>query len=158
MEALLSSEAEEKRALLDRFTSMENEVVSLRSANAELHRKVNDVEGGLHELGRENQSLQVTSFSFQVKTRIVQPCLCLIIHVNVFQMELAKTQNRKWVDDTHVENCQACDKGFTLTNRKHHCRQCGRIYCKDCSSKTATLPSSKKAVRVCDKCYTELHP
>ena len=57
MEALISSENEEKRAVLDRFAAMENEVTSLRSSNADLHRKLNDVEAGLHELGRENQSL-----------------------------------------------------------------------------------------------------
>ncbi|KAK2568300.1 RUN and FYVE domain-containing protein 2 [Acropora cervicornis] len=39
---------------------------------------------------------------------------------------------------------------------KHHCRNCGGIFCHSCSDYTMPLPSSAKPVRVCDSCYTTL--
>ena len=49
-----------------------------------------------------------------------------------------------------------CACAFTLTNRKHHCRNCGQIFCKDCSAKTAVMPNFKKPQRVCDQCHGEI--
>ncbi|CAO3665516.1 unnamed protein product [Umbelopsis ramanniana] len=41
-----------------------------------------------------------------------------------------------WDDDRSVLNCPLCNKAFTITNRRHHCRLCGRIVCSNqtCSS------------------------
>ncbi|KAH8554952.1 FYVE zinc finger-domain-containing protein [Umbelopsis sp. PMI_123] len=41
-----------------------------------------------------------------------------------------------WDDDKSVLNCPHCNKPFTITNRRHHCRLCGRIVCSNqtCSS------------------------
>ena len=30
------------------------------------------------------------------------------------------------------ENCMSCDKTFGFLTRKHHCRHCGRLVCKQC--------------------------
>ncbi|KAI9493191.1 FYVE zinc finger-domain-containing protein [Zychaea mexicana] len=35
----------------------------------------------------------------------------------------------KWEDDKSVVQCPLCASTFTITNRKHHCRLCGRIVC-----------------------------
>ena len=45
---------------------------------------------------------------------------------------------------------------FSITNRKHHCRNCGQIFCADCSGKQATMPNYKKPQRVCEPCFGEL--
>ncbi|CAF2975730.1 unnamed protein product [Rotaria sp. Silwood2] len=52
------------------------------------------------------------------------------------------------------ETCLECGTKFTITNRRHHCRHCGRVLCKRCSLNE--LPIMKfnlqKPVRVCQLC------
>ena len=50
--------------------------------------------------------------------------------------------------------CHTCSSRFTLFLRKHHCRQCGRIFCDNCSRARRKLRNSPsdELVRVCDGC------
>ncbi|KAJ2892904.1 Vacuolar protein-sorting-associated protein 27, partial [Coemansia aciculifera] len=54
--------------------------------------------------------------------------------------------------------CQRCRTAFTFTNRKHHCRHCGKCYCNDCSSNNTPIPKFAiyDPVRVCHGCYLRL--
>ncbi|KAG8198944.1 hypothetical protein JTE90_015150 [Oedothorax gibbosus] len=61
-----------------------------------------------------------------------------------------------WTQDRQVTYCKQCNKAFSVARRKHHCRNCGEIFCNACSDNTMPLPSSAKPVRVCDMCYTLL--
>ena len=72
-------------------------------------------------------------------------------------MENAKLQGRKWADDSEVGDCHGCQRDFTLTVRKHHCRNCGQIFCNECSSKSASVGNSRKPLRVCESCFKELN-
>merc|ERR1719415_345502 len=51
-----------------------------------------------------------------------------------------------------------CNTQFWFGRRKHHCRSCGRLFCCECSEKTAPIPAEQlyHPVRVCDHCYTTL--
>ncbi|XP_050394285.2 RUN and FYVE domain-containing protein 2 isoform X1 [Patella vulgata] len=62
----------------------------------------------------------------------------------------------QWMDDTESKHCKKCEKEFSISRRKHHCRNCGYIYCNECSDNKMSLPSSSKPVRVCDDCQTFL--
>jgi hypothetical protein len=48
--------------------------------------------------------------------------------------------NRRWVPDKEQTKCLGCDRVFTLTRRRHHCRACGLIFCADCSSDKCLIP------------------
>merc|ERR1719264_641033 len=129
LEAKLGSIADERKALLERCLAAESELDRTRSTTVEMRRKLDDSQAALHELGRENQSIQ---------------------------MELLKQTGRKWADDADASNCSSCGGQFTITNRKHHCRNCGQIFCADCSGRSAPMANYKKPQRVCDPCHSEL--
>lgn len=46
----------------------------------------------------------------------------------------------RWVPDADCEQCTACGAPFTLVRRRHHCRNCGRIFCGKCSTNSLALP------------------
>jgi len=49
---------------------------------------------------------------------------------------------------------------FEQRVRKHHCRCCGRVFCKACTRERAAIPllNFKSLVRVCDSCSMLLLP
>jgi len=52
-------------------------------------------------------------------------------------------------------NCTKCHVPFGILKRKHHCRNCGKTYCQECSSKSIPIPQFGfvEPVRVCEICY-----
>lgn len=65
---------------------------------------------------------------------------------------------RQWVDDAETDLCMGCRKAFTMRLRKHHCRNCGGIFCNACSSKSSAILQYgiTRPVRVCDACFVKL--
>jgi len=65
---------------------------------------------------------------------------------------------RAWVDDSEAKECMSCKVAFSFVNRKHHCRNCGGIFCTPCSSKKNAILAYglTEPVRVCQSCYTKL--
>jgi len=62
-----------------------------------------------------------------------------------------------WTQDQTATTCSLCSKPFSLFNRRHHCRRCGRLCCALCSRHKVHLRSvdAVKPVRVCDQCMDE---
>jgi len=60
-----------------------------------------------------------------------------------------------WQPDSSTKTCHHCNTKFTLINRRHHCRHCGNIFCKKCTTQRSTIPNLAytEPVRVCDECY-----
>lgn len=59
LEAKLSNSIEDRKILLDRCIASENMSENLKAQNIDLKRKCEDLLAGIHELGREHQTLQV---------------------------------------------------------------------------------------------------
>lgn len=61
----------------------------------------------------------------------------------------------EWVPDIAAPACMRCDAHFTAFRRRHHCRNCGKVFCASCSSNSIPLPrfGQLKPVRVCDECF-----
>ena len=68
-----------------------------------------------------------------------------------------------WTPDDERNNCSRCDGPFTMLNRKHHCRACGKIFCSECSAHNGSIPSyvhkvyntnGSRGLRLCSGCNT----
>ncbi|XP_030024581.2 lateral signaling target protein 2 homolog [Manduca sexta] len=61
----------------------------------------------------------------------------------------------EWVPDIAAAACMRCAAHFTAFRRRHHCRNCGKVFCASCSSNSIPLPryGQMKPVRVCDECH-----
>lgn len=107
---------------------------NLRQANDKLREQAKEGEQTLEELGQQLSwsKLQVDSMKEEVSA------------------------SGAWEKDSDALACKLCSKEFSLARRKHHCRNCGSIFCDSCSDNKMKLPSSAKPMRVCDTCYTNL--
>ncbi|CAA88884.2 Phosphatidylinositol-3,5-bisphosphate 3-phosphatase MTMR3 [Caenorhabditis elegans] len=61
-------------------------------------------------------------------------------------------------------HCAYCKKEFNklsvyVEDRQHHCRNCGRVVCEDCSKNRFSVIEEGKSVqkRACDSCYDSMH-
>nr|XP_057912961.1 zinc finger FYVE domain-containing protein 26 isoform X2 [Doryrhamphus excisus] len=77
-----------------------------------------------------------------------------------FQPPEQPPAQKDWVPDTQQHVCMVCRRErFTMFNRRHHCRRCGRLVCHACSErKMAVEGCPGEEVRVCDQCYSYFHP
>jgi hypothetical protein len=71
-----------------------------------------------------------------------------------------------WIPDDKVHLCFSCASEFSVVNRRHHCRSCGRIFCGNCCFRFQSLPSylpktsstfcDGKRHKVCTQCDTNI--
>ncbi|CAO2817633.1 unnamed protein product [Amaranthus hypochondriacus] len=63
-----------------------------------------------------------------------------------------------WVPDEAVSKCTGCGSDFSAFNRRHHCRNCGDIFCDKCTQGRTPLTAEDdaQAVRVCDRCMVHV--
>lgn len=59
-----------------------------------------------------------------------------------------------WVQDKQANECPYCHAEFTFINRRHHCRQCGKVVCNKCSTGREVLMNidDTELQRICDDC------
>lgn len=98
--------------------------------------------------------------------------------MNVHASIAIKNKNNVWIDDSMATHCHQCKKEFWTFVRKHHCRNCGNIFCYECSNYRTTIPdfitdrpnpadywnmsyyiSSLKAPteKVCSQCFNDIN-
>lgn len=67
----------------------------------------------------------------------------------------------QWEEDDASDSCRLCSYTFSLLNRRHHCRLCGKLICEGCSSSlpVRVLNEQSSAVimtRACSRCFNLL--
>ncbi|XP_021913704.1 zinc finger FYVE domain-containing protein 1-like isoform X2 [Zootermopsis nevadensis] len=68
-----------------------------------------------------------------------------------------KARPSYWVPDHEVTHCCCCQVQFGPRITLHHCRDCGRGVCKDCSMNRRAVPHRgwDNPVRICNKCMKQ---
>ena len=59
-----------------------------------------------------------------------------------------------WASDASASACTVCSTPFSLANRKHHCRSCGRLTCARCVAMRCHLPGYPEDAPqlTCERC------
>jgi hypothetical protein len=66
---------------------------------------------------------------------------------------------KKWVDDREAIDCYKCQSPFGWWRRRHHCRNCGQIFCYECSNHYRTLNNPLNPFPVSpSKTFSKLDP
>ncbi|ONK75153.1 uncharacterized protein A4U43_C03F13910 [Asparagus officinalis] len=68
-----------------------------------------------------------------------------------------------WMPDHSCRVCYECDSQFTIFNRRHHCRLCGRVFCGKCTANSVPIspydPNNAREdverIRVCNFCFKQ---
>ncbi|XP_070538407.1 uncharacterized protein [Ptychodera flava] len=79
------------------------------------------------------------------------------------QLDVQEITKNHWVNNSERSECvnPNCKKKFSLTERKHHCRSCGEVYCWSCTSYERRLSAlaepdpAGKRYKVCFRCYDQ---
>jgi 1-phosphatidylinositol-3-phosphate 5-kinase len=56
-----------------------------------------------------------------------------------------------WMPDQSCRVCYDCDVQFTILNRRHHCRHCGRVFCARCTANSVPRSPGDAAREDCDR-------
>ncbi|XP_069051458.1 RUN and FYVE domain-containing protein 1 isoform X1 [Lepisosteus oculatus] len=153
LESELKSEKEQRQGL-------QRELQREKDTSTQLRTQLQQLDGlqkELLEMRREKQQLQKTC---EEQEQALQE-MGLHLSQSKLKMEDFKEVNKAlkgqaWLKDDEATQCKQCQKEFSISRRKHHCRNCGDIYCSSCSSNELALPSYPRPVRVCDTCHTLL--
>uniref|UniRef100_A0A7N6FG83 phosphatidylinositol-3,5-bisphosphate 3-phosphatase n=1 Tax=Anabas testudineus TaxID=64144 RepID=A0A7N6FG83_ANATE len=74
------------------------------------------------------------------------------------QVDKQDTEVTRWYPDHLAAQCYGCESRFWLATRKHHCRNCGNVFCASCCDQKIPVPSQQlfEPSRVCKTCYSNL--
>ncbi|XP_031435137.1 RUN and FYVE domain-containing protein 2 [Clupea harengus] len=145
----------EWRQTLQNDLERERETVAQLSAEA---RQINGLKKEFHRMHDENRQLKGIC---EEQEQALEELGCKLSESKL-KIEDIKEANKAlqggqvWLKDKDASHCKLCEKEFSISRRKHHCRNCGEIFCNACSDNELPLPASPKPVRVCDTCHALL--
>ncbi|KAL7838207.1 hypothetical protein AOLI_G00266110 [Acnodon oligacanthus] len=76
------------------------------------------------------------------------------------QEEQHDRQVSRWYPGHLPTRCYGCESKFWLAARKHHCRNCGNVFCASCCDQKVGVVSQQlyEPNRTCQACYSHLRP
>ncbi|XP_054716882.1 hepatocyte growth factor-regulated tyrosine kinase substrate-like [Uloborus diversus] len=103
------------------------------------------------------------AFRNEPKYRAVQDIFNML-KMDGYKLQVLKESDAMFMADTAPDwadgnCCHRCRTQFSVVQRKHHCRNCGQIFCNKCSSRSCPIPhfGIEKDVRVCEACWEKLN-
>ncbi|KAI7801616.1 putative RUN and FYVE domain-containing protein 1, partial [Triplophysa rosa] len=126
----------ELRTQLQQLQGLQTELLELRQEKKQLQQLCEEQEKALQEMGLHLSQSKLKMEDFKEVNNALK--------------------GHAWLKDDEATNCKQCQKEFSISRRKHHCRNCGDIYCNSCSSNELALSSYPRPVRVCDICHSLL--
>ncbi|XDV37631.1 hypothetical protein PO909_007205 [Leuciscus waleckii] len=126
----------ELRTQLQQLQGLQTELLDLRQEKKQLQQLCEEQEQALQEMGLHLSQSKLKMEDFKEVNKALK--------------------GQAWLKDDEATQCKQCLKEFSIARRKHHCRNCGDIYCSNCSSNELALPSYPRPVRVCDVCHSLL--
>ncbi|XP_056106182.1 RUN and FYVE domain-containing protein 1 [Rhinichthys klamathensis goyatoka] len=126
----------ELRTQLQQLQGLQTELLDLRQEKKQLQQLCEEQEQALQEMGLHLSQSKLKMEDFKEVNKALK--------------------GQAWLKDDEATQCKQCQKEFSIARRKHHCRNCGDIYCSNCSSNELALPSYPRPVRVCDVCHSLL--
>ncbi|XP_053442377.1 RUN and FYVE domain-containing protein 2 isoform X5 [Nycticebus coucang] len=173
----LRQQLEEVKAInIEMYQKLQGSEDGLKEKNdiiARLEEKTNKITAAMRQLEQRLQQAEKAQMEAEDEDeKYLQECLnksdSLQKQISQKEKQLSKLkiedikeankalQGLVWLKDKEATHCKLCEKEFSLSKRKHHCRNCGEIFCNACSDNELPLPSSPKPVRVCDSCHALL--
>nr|XP_060642169.1 myotubularin-related protein 3 isoform X2 [Anolis sagrei ordinatus] len=143
----------------------QQEVETLKKQLQELRSRLEGqlLNGSLHCNGMEYGD-EVTSFP-DLESNLDPSCLprCsteLFSEASWEQVDKQDSEVTRWLPDHLAAHCYGCDSAFWLVSRKHHCRNCGNVFCSSCCNQKVPVPTQQlfEPSRVCKACYSGLGP
>ncbi|XP_061901681.1 RUN and FYVE domain-containing protein 1 [Entelurus aequoreus] len=126
----------ELRTQLQQLQGLHSELQDLKEEKQQLQQICEQQEQALQEMGQHLSQSKLKMEDFKEVNKALK--------------------GHAWLRDDEATQCKQCQKEFSIARRKHHCRNCGDIYCNTCSSNELALPSYPRPVRVCDMCHALL--
>ncbi|XP_061783850.1 RUN and FYVE domain-containing protein 1 [Nerophis lumbriciformis] len=126
----------ELRTQLQQLQGLHSELQDLKEEKQQLQQICEQQEQALQEMGQHLSQSKLKMEDFKEVNKALK--------------------GHAWLKDDEATQCKQCQKEFSIARRKHHCRNCGDIYCNTCSSNELALPSYPRPVRVCDMCHALL--
>ncbi|KFB37662.1 AGAP003431-PB-like protein [Anopheles sinensis] len=163
-------------------TAMQDKEMQHKEIISELQLQVKQLNDDSKQLGKANVELEKLRSQWAEDQRTLEE---LGVQLSVSKLQISELKEKAnvyyhspdgtkdndpgggaWTPDKGVSKCTGCEKEFSITRRKHHCRNCGKIFCAICSEHVSILPSTSeradtnggggKPVRVCDHCWEKL--
>lgn len=102
-----------------------------------LRRKYNEDQQTLEELGIQLSMSKLQVSDMKERSKIAE------------ELGNGRAMASDWTPDESASNCNCCQTNFSITKRKHHCRSCGEVVCKNCSEHLLPLEDTT------GKCHDE---
>ncbi|KAG9444056.1 hypothetical protein H6P81_015396 [Aristolochia fimbriata] len=70
--------------------------------------------------------------------------------------DISAVSKEYWMPDNSCRMCYECDIRFSVLNRRHHCRSCGRVFCSKCMQDPNGISShgeEKEQLKFCKFCF-----